>query len=102
MKKGIKNYIYEYIAQFENIVACYSTTIFESLGFNKKLFILDNEISKKNIPEDIGVRFKENKELKDLILNTKELDIAYNLEYYFNSNWEENYKEFLREEIGIK
>ena len=94
--------IYEYFAQFENIVACYSTTIFESLGFNKKLFILDNDMSKKNIPEEIGVRFKENKELKDLILNTKEVNMAHNLEYYFNSNWEENYKEFLREEVGIK
>jgi len=94
--------IYEYIAQFENIVACYSTVIFESLGFNKKLYILDNDMSKKNIPEDIGVRFKENEELKDLILNTKELNMTYNLEYYFNSNWEENYKEFLREKVGFK
>jgi len=94
--------IYEYLAQFENIVAGYSTAIFESLGFNKKLFILDNDMSKKNIPEDIGVRFKENEELKDLILNTKELNMTYNLEYYFNSNWKENYKKFLNEEVGIK
>ncbi|KKN50697.1 hypothetical protein LCGC14_0630060 [marine sediment metagenome] len=94
--------VYKYIAQFENIVACYSTTIFESLGFNKKLFILDNDMSKKNIPEDIGVRFKENEELKDLILNTKALNITYNLEYYFNSNWEENYIKFLREEVGLR
>jgi len=94
--------IYEYIAQFENIVASHSTTIFESLGFNKKLFILDNIMSKKKIPEDTGVRFKENEELKDLILNNKELNMTYNLEYYFNSNWKENYKVFLREEVGIK
>jgi len=93
--------IFEYIALCENIIACYSTSIYESLGFNKKLFILDNDMSKKNIPEDIGVRFKENEELKDLILNTKERDINYNLEYYFNSNWEDNYKRFLREEVGI-
>ncbi|GAH25010.1 unnamed protein product, partial [marine sediment metagenome] len=94
--------IYKYIAQFENIVACYSTAIFEALGFNKKIFILDNDMSKKKIPEDIGVRFKENEELKDLILNTKELDIHQNLEHYFNSNWKENYKIFLNEEVGIK
>jgi len=83
-------------------VACYSTSIYESLGFNKKLFILDNEMSKKNIPEDIGVRFKESKELKDLILNPKNLNLNYNLEYYFNPNWKENYKVFLRKEVGNK
>ena len=94
--------IYEYIAHFENIVACYSTTIFEALGFNKKLFILNNKLSEEFIPENIGLRFKENEELKDLILNTKELNMTYNLEYYFNSNWKENYKNFLNEEVGIK
>ncbi len=94
--------IYEYLAQFENIVACYSTTIFEALGFNKKLFILNNKLSEEFIPENIGLRFKENEELKDLILNTKELNMTYNLEYYFNSNWKENYKNFLNEEVGIK
>ncbi len=94
--------IYEYIALCENVIACYSTSIYESLGFNKKLFILDNDLSKKNLPEGIGVRFKENYELKDLILNTKELNMNYDLEYFFNPNWKENYKEFLREKIGIK
>ena len=94
--------IYEYIAQFENIVTGNSTTIYETLGFNKKLFILEDDMTKNFIPEDIGFRFKENEELKDFILSTEELNMNYNLEYYFNSNWKENYKEFLREEIGIK
>ncbi len=94
--------IYEYFAQFENIVASYSTTVYEALGFNKKLFILEDDMTKNFIPEDIGLRFKENEELKDLILNTEELNMNYNLEYYFNSNWEKNYKEFLRKEVGIK
>ncbi|MBA7682728.1 hypothetical protein ES703_91080 [subsurface metagenome] len=94
--------IYEYIAQIENIVASNSTTIYEALGFNKKLFILEDDMTKNFIPEDIGLRFKENEELKDLILNTKKLDIHQNLEHYFNSNWKENYKNFLNEEVSIK
>ena len=94
--------IYEYLAQFENIVSGNSTTIYESLGFNKKLLILEDNMTKNIIPKDIGLRFKENEELKDLILNTKELNMTYNLEYYFNSNWKENYKNFLNEEVGIK
>ena len=94
--------IYEYFAQFEIIVTGNSTTIYEALGFNKKLFILEDDMTKNFIPKDIGLRFKENEELKDLILNTKELNVTYDLEYYFNSNWEVNYKEFLREEVGIR
>ena len=94
--------IYENIVLCENIIACFSTSIYESLGFNKKLFILDNDMSKKKIPEEIGFRFKDNEEIKDLILNTTERDINCDLEYYFNSNWEDNYKRFLREEVGIK
>ena len=94
--------IYEYFAQFENIVVGNSTTIYEALGFNKKLFILEDNMTKNFIPGDIGLRFKENEELKDLILNTEKLKITYNLEYYFNPNWEDNYKEFMREGVGIK
>jgi len=94
--------IYEFFAQFENIVVGNSTTIYEALGFNKKLFILEDNMTKNFIPEDIGLRFKENEELKDLIVNTEKLKMTYNLEYYFNPNWEENYKEFVREGVGIK
>ena len=94
--------IYEYFAQFENIVVGNSTTIYEALGFNKKLFILEDNMTKNFIPENIGVRFKENEKLKDLIVNTEKLNITYNLEYYFNPNWEENYKEFMKERVGIK
>ena len=93
--------IYEYFAKFENFVASNSTTVYEALGFNKKLLILQDNLTKNFIPEEIGLRFKKNKELKDLILNTEDLNMDYNLEFFFNSNWEENYKEFLREEVGI-
>ena len=93
--------IYEYIARSEKIVACNSSAIFEALGFHKKLFILDDEITKNFIPKNIGMRFKENEELKDLILSNEEPNVNYNLDYHFNSNWKENYKNFLREEVGI-
>ena len=94
--------IYEYFAQFENIVVSNSTTIYEALGFNKKLFILEDDMIKNYFPEDIGLKFKENEELKDLILNTKNLNMHQSLEYYFNSKWDENYRNFLKEEVGIK
>lgn len=94
--------IYKYLAKYENIVACYSTTIFEALGFNKKLFILDNAISREYIPLNIGLRFKENDELKELIINVKKQEKNYDLEYYFSSNWKKNYKSFLTNYVGIR
>ena len=45
------------------------------------------------------MRFKEP---KDLILDTKKSKMAYDLESYFNTDWEKNYKEFMREVVGIK
>jgi hypothetical protein len=89
--------IYKYIAQCENIVAYYSTTIFEAMGFDKNIFVLDDKASKIYIPKDIGIRFKEKEELKEMIIQNGKQDITYDLEYYFNSNWKENYKTFILE-----
>ena len=91
--------IYQYIAESEYIIACYSTAIFETLGFNKKLLILDNEMSRNEIPEGIGVRFKESQELD---LNAIKFDTDYNPEYYFDRNWEENYRNFVKKKLDLK
>ncbi len=94
--------IYKYIAECEHIVACYSTTVFEAMGFNKKIYVLDNEQSRIYIPEDVGIRFKENKELEELIKNNDEQGSNYDLEYYFNPNWKKNYEKFLEETVDIR
>ena len=91
--------IYQYIAESEYILACYSTAIFETLGFNKKLLLLDNELSRSEIPDGIGVRFKEFQELN---LNNMKFDKNSNPEYYFDRNWEENYMNFVKKEANIK
>ncbi|MHA2287926.1 MAG: hypothetical protein ACXABG_03980, partial [Promethearchaeota archaeon] len=90
--------LYEYVAKSEIIIACYSTAIFETLGFSKKLYILDNEMSRKEIPRDIGLWFKKANELN---LDANDAIKTYNPEYFFNPNWEVNYRGFLREEVGI-
>jgi hypothetical protein len=91
--------IYKFIAESENIVACYSTTVFEAMGFNKKIFILDNEMSRTYIPKDVGVRFKTNIDLKELIKNNEKQETTYDLAYYFNPDWKKNYKRFLEEKV---
>ncbi len=87
--------IYRFIAECKHIVACYSTTIFEAMGFKKNIFILSNDLSRAHIPKDIGIWFKEKEKLKDLIIQNEKQDIKYNIEYYFNPNWKENYERFL-------
>ncbi len=94
--------IYKFIAECEHIVAHTSTTIFEAMGFNKKIYIIDDESSRIYIPKDVGIRFKENKELEELIKNNDKQESNYDLEYYFNSNWKENYEKFLSDIVGIK
>lgn len=95
--------IYELIARCENIVACYSTAIFEALAFNKKrIYILENNFSRDEIPQDIGVRFNSKEELVELIevkaVSGKHLDIRY----YFSDNWKENYINFIKNELCLK
>ncbi|MEF8848442.1 MAG: hypothetical protein V5A68_04835 [Candidatus Thermoplasmatota archaeon] len=91
--------IYKFIAECEQIVACYSTTVFEAMGFDKKIYILDNELSRVQIPKEVGMRFKENKELEELIKNNEEQETTYDLSYYFNPDWKKNYKRFLEEKV---
>jgi len=93
--------IYELLAKYESIVGCYSTTVFEALAFKKRIYLLDNSYSKNNIPEEIGIRFKNFPELKNLIKNKVKNENEPDIEYYFNSNWQENYKKFIEQEIGI-
>lgn len=93
--------IYELLAKYESIVACYSTVVFESLVFNKRIYILDNSYSKNYIPKEIGIRFKNFTELRDLIKNKVKNENEPDIEYYFNSNWKENYKKFIEQEIDI-
>lgn len=92
--------IYELLAKSESIIACYSTTFFEALAFNKKIYILDNDLSKNNIPKEIGLRFKNNHELLNLIKNKVKNHCDLDIEYYFHSNWKENYKKFINNEVG--
>ena len=93
--------IFRYLTVCEHIVAHTSTTIFEAMGFNKKIYIIDDKSSRIYIPKNVGIRFRGKDELKELIQNNEKQDTNYNLEYYFNSNWEEKYKRFLSETIAI-
>ena len=60
------------------------------------------EKSRISIPKKIGIRFKENEQLKELIKQIEKQKITYALAYYFNPNWKKNYEKFLSDIVGIK
>ncbi len=49
----------------------------------------------------MGLRFKTNIDLKELIKNTEKQETTYDLAYYFNPDWKKNYNRFLEEKVGI-
>jgi hypothetical protein len=93
--------IYDLLFHCDYIVACYSTVIFEGLGFRKPVFVLDNYWSRICIPAVIGKWFKNVDELYDLIISTdpEPSGININTEQYFASSWQKNYRDFIENEI---
>jgi len=89
--------IYELIFKSDFIIAYNSTTIFEALGFEKPIFILDDDVTKHVIPNDIGIRFKNASNLVEIIkrFNVAPNTSEKNYEYYWESNWKKNYHEFI-------
>jgi hypothetical protein len=95
--------IYDLIFNSDYIVACYSTVIFEVLGFKKPIFIIDNQWSREYIPKEIGNWFEKVDELYQLIISNKTQENKINnSEYYWDPNWQKNYKDFIENELYIK
>ena len=93
--------IYEYIAKYEKIIAHTSTVAFEATAFNKRIFILDDEHTKRNMPDTLGMRFEEPLDLVHMLREQDSKEVTYDSEYYFNCNWAENYRNFLNDELSL-
>jgi CDP-glycerol glycerophosphotransferase (TagB/SpsB family) len=90
----IKTYdnIYELIASTKIIVGYYSTTLFEAMAYSsKRIFVFQNDL----IPDSIGYKFSECKELRDAILNTKLGYSTADSSYFWEPDWESRIAEFL-------
>tara|TARA_Y100001933_G_C18977893_1_gene555380 strand:+ start:192 stop:1394 length:1203 start_codon:yes stop_codon:yes gene_type:complete len=84
--------IYDVFAKGDFFLGCYSTVIFESLIYNKPIFILKNEISDIYIPDDIGFRIKS---ADDIIMHLNSNNYNIRANYYWDLNWKKNYKKFI-------
>lgn len=85
--------IYDFISEAEFILSDMSTVIFEAYCKKKKVFVYDCEQSNEFIPKEIGFRIKSYKEFKDIVnkLENNSYSFDDNVDYYFDSNWRENY-----------
>ncbi len=93
--------VLDHLYDSEIIICYYSTSIFESLAFNKVPLILDDIWSKLYIPNDIGIRFSNIQELIEIIKNHDESKFTVDVSKYWESNWKNNYIDFLKNELQI-
>ncbi|GAB6189629.1 hypothetical protein JCM30566_13700 [Marinitoga arctica] len=94
--------IYELINISDYIVSIYSTTIFEAVALNKPVYIYQHPLSEAYIPKEIGIWFNDVNELYEMIKNDIKSKKNYDINYFWNKNWKENYIKFLKDEIGIE
>lgn len=94
--------IYKLIKKSEYIIGHTSTSLFEAYGFDKKILVYDDSLSKIYIPAEIGMRFRNVDDLLDKIRSKYSTNNhSINIDYFFNRNWKENYIKFLKEEINL-
>ncbi|GAB6190221.1 hypothetical protein JCM30566_19640 [Marinitoga arctica] len=94
--------IYKLINISDYIVSIYSTTIFEAASLNKPVYIYQHPLSEAYIPKEIGIWFNDVNELYEMIKKDIKSKKNYDINYFWNKNWKENYIKFLKEEIGIE
>lgn len=96
----IGNYnIYELIAKANIIIGYNSTTLFEALKFpEKRIFIIDND----DVPDEIGHKFTNVEELIETIKDNSKGYSKAKPEYFWASNWEERFREFMKNELNFK
>jgi hypothetical protein len=86
--------IYRLMHEADHVVGTSSLALFEAVGLNKKLYVLESADSAAYVPQDIGLRFKDADELFDLISHDK-YHLTRDTEIYWAGNWRENFRRFV-------
>ncbi len=86
--------LYESICQSHVVAGEMSTALFEALAFAKPVFALDNEYGRLQFADNLFPRFKDAKELSELI-GGKSTVKCPDVEYIWESDWRSRYFEFI-------
>jgi hypothetical protein len=104
--EGIKNIqmdkdqdIYRLIFDADYIVGTSSLTLFEAAALNKKVYVLEHENSKAYVPQNMGIRFKNAKDLFELIVKDK-YQMIKDSKVFWADHWRENYHQFINFILG--
>ena len=91
--------IYKLIVKSSIIIGYNSTTLFEALKFpEKRIFILEND----DVPNEMGYKFTNIEELIEAIKDNSKGFPKVKSEYFWASNWEERFREFMKNELNYK
>lgn len=90
--------IFKFLRSHQFCVSSFSTVLFESIAMGNRTLLFDDNITKAHIPDRIGERFKSPGELIKLILSDHTTN--FSKEEIFDSNWEDNYSNFLKKNVG--
>jgi hypothetical protein len=87
--------LYLLLLNADFVIGCYSTALYEALGLNKQVFILNNQYSRKHMDKKTGIWINNAKELIFYINKNME-ERSFNKNYYWAENWAQNFDEFIR------
>lgn len=103
-EKGISidtDSLYDSLSNSEFIVSIEHTTVlFEAILYTKKIYLMSSDYTLYSEPEPCFKTFVNINQLKALIKDKSEVDLSPN--YFWDSNWKQNYINFIENIIGIK
>ena len=77
-----------------------STVLYESVCFTNKVYLMNTKYIRFYEPKSCFILFTNKDELIAFIKEKTVLKLEAN--YFWNDNWDENYKQFIQNSIGIK
>ncbi len=89
--------IYDYFAVSKYVVGDLSTAMYEAAAVGKKVFVIDNEVTRNYLNHNFGIWIKNAEQFIEK-MDTDE-NTVFCKEDFFESNWEQNYLRFLREVV---
>lgn len=92
--------LYESLQQTEIVIGMeVSTVLYEAICFTDKVYMMNTKYTEYYEPKSIFITYNDSAELINKISNSSKLEFGSN--YIWDSNWKENYINFIEKTIGL-
>ena len=98
-KIDMEENVYKSLIDKEVVIAEMSTVLYDALNIVPKIFILRTKKSIFNVPNHPFEEVKNTEELINKIKNKKKFNTKVILKKYYNKNWKQNFKNYLKKII---